>query len=411
MQFQDVPEQSPLLIIWFEPESNEALKYAKIVNMEENQQRETERRSKQRHARIMLERQVNKEVDEGYQHLKVKLKDMEQPSPEAQLLLNLKRQIKNDRDSDHEIVTVNSEQGEKDNETAKFIELKAHNDNQAPENTNKTPIARVLSVTTTLSAKDYYTRATTMTVTPVLETIQETQENPIENVTETPPATPPTRTKKKRAKTLLKKAIKKINWKKAATKCADQSQERAKELRVQSWFNELVDAEEEPKENELINGLVVLFGKCMKKFIKNDKITCNIPKLGRSGIWVGDGSDLTKEDKESQLYDEFEHFRQIIGKLFRIHLTQSSEQHVCLRRESFGSRSREDTMRNNQEDHFQKKRTMQEEKVPKRLKIQTNFQGQDATNAAQRGGAILDERTESLLLAGNRFTNVDEIMG
>ncbi|GJX15728.1 hypothetical protein Tco_0216560 [Tanacetum coccineum] len=66
--------------------------------------------------------------------------------------------------------------------------------------------------------------------------------------------------------------------------------ERAKELRVQSWFNELVDAEEEPKENELINGLVVLFGKCMKKFVKNDKITCNIPKLGRSGIWVGDGT-------------------------------------------------------------------------------------------------------------------------
>ncbi|GKC29973.1 hypothetical protein Tco_1037267 [Tanacetum coccineum] len=72
----------------------EAFKYAKLVNVEENQQRETERRSKQRHARIVLERQVNKEVDEGYQHLKVKLKDMEQPSPEAQLLLNLKRQIK-----------------------------------------------------------------------------------------------------------------------------------------------------------------------------------------------------------------------------------------------------------------------------------------------------------------------------
>ncbi|GJT11593.1 hypothetical protein Tco_0858635 [Tanacetum coccineum] len=41
-----------------------------------------------------MERQVNKEVDEGYEHLKVKLKAKQQPLPEAQLLLNLKKQGK-----------------------------------------------------------------------------------------------------------------------------------------------------------------------------------------------------------------------------------------------------------------------------------------------------------------------------
>nr|GEX03622.1 hypothetical protein [Tanacetum cinerariifolium] len=50
--------------------------------------------AKKRHVEIVLERQVNKEVAKGYQHLKIKLKAKEQPSPEAQLLLNLKIQSK-----------------------------------------------------------------------------------------------------------------------------------------------------------------------------------------------------------------------------------------------------------------------------------------------------------------------------
>ncbi|GKC28001.1 hypothetical protein Tco_1035295 [Tanacetum coccineum] len=49
--------------------------------------------------------------------------------------------------------------------------------------------------------------------------------------------------------------------------------ESAKELLVRSWFNELVDVEDEPKEQKLLNGSVVLFGKCMKKFLNKDKIT------------------------------------------------------------------------------------------------------------------------------------------
>ncbi|GJU31895.1 hypothetical protein Tco_1175484 [Tanacetum coccineum] len=45
---------------------DEAFEYAKQVSIEETEQRELKRRTKRRHARIMLERQVNKEVDEVY---------------------------------------------------------------------------------------------------------------------------------------------------------------------------------------------------------------------------------------------------------------------------------------------------------------------------------------------------------
>ncbi|GJR08437.1 hypothetical protein Tco_0791089 [Tanacetum coccineum] len=50
-------------------------------------------------------------------------------------------------------------------------------------------------------------------------------------------------------------------------------QKTAKELPEQSWFNELVDAKEELEENELQNGSVIRFGKCMKKFLNKYKIT------------------------------------------------------------------------------------------------------------------------------------------
>nr|GEY35164.1 hypothetical protein [Tanacetum cinerariifolium] len=52
-----------------------------------------------------------------------------------------------------------------------------------------------------------------------------------------------------------------------------QTNETTKELLVQSWFNELVNADEEPEEHELLNGLIVLFGKCINKFLHKDKIT------------------------------------------------------------------------------------------------------------------------------------------
>ncbi|GJY01691.1 hypothetical protein Tco_0359843 [Tanacetum coccineum] len=73
---------------------DQALEYVKLVNEEENQQREKERRSQHRHANLVIEKQVNKEIDEGYKHLKVKPKAQEQASPKARLLLNLKKQTK-----------------------------------------------------------------------------------------------------------------------------------------------------------------------------------------------------------------------------------------------------------------------------------------------------------------------------
>ncbi|GJS73404.1 hypothetical protein Tco_0706245 [Tanacetum coccineum] len=113
-----------------------------------------------------------------------------------------------------------------DNQTEDFV-IKPHD--KEPEQQTKVLPTLSLNVTTN-SAEDYtrylndpndvqisellnkplYTKATTMTVSPILETIYETQEQ----VTSTPPATPPKMIKKKRAKTLVAKAIKKKNdWK------------------------------------------------------------------------------------------------------------------------------------------------------------------------------------------------------
>ncbi|GJT11592.1 hypothetical protein Tco_0858634 [Tanacetum coccineum] len=50
-------------------------------------------------------------------------------------------------------------------------------------------------------------------------------------------------------------------------------QNTAAELSVQNWFNELVDAQEEPDEFEYKDGSMTLFGKHVKKIFKKDKIT------------------------------------------------------------------------------------------------------------------------------------------
>ncbi|GJX24377.1 hypothetical protein Tco_0228822 [Tanacetum coccineum] len=82
------------------PDPNEALEYAKLVNMEETQQRETKQRSKQRHARIVLERQVNKE-------LLLNLKRQSKESKKQSILEEFKRKPleedheDNDNDSEH----------------------------------------------------------------------------------------------------------------------------------------------------------------------------------------------------------------------------------------------------------------------------------------------------------------------
>ncbi|GJZ78296.1 hypothetical protein Tco_0642968 [Tanacetum coccineum] len=134
--------------------------------------------------------------------------------------------------SDEESDESDNDESDKDyendnNQTEDFV-MKPHD--KEPEQPPKEFPTPSHSVTTT-SAEDYTrylndlkdvqisellneplcTEATTMTVSPILETIHETQEQ----VTLTPPATPPTKIKKKRAKTLVAKAIKKKNdWKK-----------------------------------------------------------------------------------------------------------------------------------------------------------------------------------------------------
>ncbi|GKE11241.1 hypothetical protein Tco_1414792, partial [Tanacetum coccineum] len=135
-------------------------------------------------------------------HLKVKLKAKEQPSPEAQILLNLKDKTESERDSDHENSYNDSEHGDesdKSDNTTKFM-IKPHD--KEPEQPPKELQIQSPSVSRT-SAEDLtrylndpnevqmsellneplYNEDTTKTVTSLLETIQETQEHPAKNVT------------------------------------------------------------------------------------------------------------------------------------------------------------------------------------------------------------------------------------
>ncbi|GJY01689.1 hypothetical protein Tco_0359841 [Tanacetum coccineum] len=63
-----------------------------------------------------------------------------------------------------------------------------------------------------------------------------------------------------------------------------------KEFPKQSWYNDLVDAKEEPEEHELQNGSVAMFGKCMNKFLNKDNITkedleeADFPYLNQNNI-------------------------------------------------------------------------------------------------------------------------------
>ncbi|GJW40414.1 hypothetical protein Tco_0066259, partial [Tanacetum coccineum] len=58
-------------------DSDEATEYATQLSIDEHQQQEKESRTKHRHSGINIQKLVNKEVDEGYKHKKVKLKAKE----------------------------------------------------------------------------------------------------------------------------------------------------------------------------------------------------------------------------------------------------------------------------------------------------------------------------------------------
>ncbi|GJY10720.1 hypothetical protein Tco_0378905 [Tanacetum coccineum] len=117
---------------------------------------------------------------------------------------------------------------------------------------------------TELRNESLYTETTTMMVTPVLNIIHETQEeNPAEN--ERGDDVEEQRQEEELEHEVQSEVLGKHNL--------AVFQETTKELLVQSWFIELVDAEEEPEEHKLLNGLVVLFGKCMNKFLNKYNIT------------------------------------------------------------------------------------------------------------------------------------------
>ncbi|GJW65188.1 hypothetical protein Tco_0117072 [Tanacetum coccineum] len=211
---------------------DEALEYAKQVSIDETKKQEKERQTKHKHARIWLEQQVNKMVDEGYEHLKFKLKTNQQRSPEAMLLLNLKKQgkeskkqaileeikrkdtskglgapqespdhssssndsfesatddkTKSKRDSNHDDSKIDSEtrdESDKSNSNEENVE----SDESDKDFDNAEDYTRYLNdpkdvQMTELLNEPVQTKATIMTVTLILETIHETQEQRLTNL-------------------------------------------------------------------------------------------------------------------------------------------------------------------------------------------------------------------------------------
>ncbi|GJR60499.1 hypothetical protein Tco_1502661 [Tanacetum coccineum] len=78
---------------------NQALELDVLVSLEEHRKREEECRTKARHAALVLDKEVNKEVNEGFrEQMKLKLKVVEQITPDVQLLLDLKKDTQACRD-------------------------------------------------------------------------------------------------------------------------------------------------------------------------------------------------------------------------------------------------------------------------------------------------------------------------
>ncbi|GKA82798.1 hypothetical protein Tco_0789546 [Tanacetum coccineum] len=189
-------------------DQDEALEYAKPVNMEEIQQQEKERQSKQRHAGIMLERQVNKEVDED------KVKKARSKGFPKRSRGRLQEKTESDKDSEH---GDESGMSDYDEESVEFENDESDKDFDDDDDQAADFVIRPHDKESLLNEPSY-TEVTTVMVTPLLDTIHESQEDPAKNVTNTPAATTlPIKTKKKHAKILFQKAIQKKNdWKKAA---------------------------------------------------------------------------------------------------------------------------------------------------------------------------------------------------
>ncbi|GJT63505.1 hypothetical protein Tco_1007038 [Tanacetum coccineum] len=291
---------------------DEAFEYTKQISINETEKQEKERQTKHKHSGIMLEQQINKEVNKE----EIKRKDKGEGSgvaPESPDHISSSNdssksaaddKTESERESNHDDSENNFENGDEsdksnsEDESAKSDESYKDCDNDNDQNDDSVkkqePLPKSFATPSPIQ-----TEATTMTMSPILETIHETSEQ----VTKTPPTTPPTKikTNKKRAMNLVAKAVKKnIDWKedpedregekvrrggvkvlvslrlkiaKIKMNLYKLEEKSVEERLVQSWFNELVDAREEPEKHEYKDGSVTYFGKLVKKIFKKDKIT------------------------------------------------------------------------------------------------------------------------------------------
>ncbi|GJS02817.1 hypothetical protein Tco_0319325 [Tanacetum coccineum] len=73
-------------------------------------------------------------------------------------------------------------------------------------------------------------------------------------------------------------------------------------LPEQSWCNELVNADKEPEEHELQFGSIVMFGKCIKKFLNKDKITKADLKTIPTRYFFNNDLDYLRHGNEEKKY-------------------------------------------------------------------------------------------------------------
>ncbi|GJT38014.1 retrovirus-related pol polyprotein from transposon TNT 1-94 [Tanacetum coccineum] len=166
-------------------------------------------------------------------------------------------------------------------------------------------------------------------------------------------------------------------------------------------------------------------------------LTSSITILDAKDIWenvkmILEGSELTKDDRESQLYDEFEHFRQIKGEGIqgyynydgKVRVQQILDPLALVSDASAQQYPTQSSMSPNStepypSDNFQmdsgssstenliERHIARECPRPKRLQDSNYFKDKMLLMQAQENGAVLDEE-QSLFLAGEQVTNVDD---
>ncbi|GKA93187.1 reverse transcriptase domain-containing protein, partial [Tanacetum coccineum] len=168
---------------------NQTLDLAKSINIEENQKRDRERRSKVRHAPLVLEKEVTKEVEEGNtlgEGLCAVPNSPDHTDSSDNFIWDSTDdyKIKSDKDSDNGDYSDDSEKDSDAEYYNRFL-------NEPPE----VQMANVMN-------EPVYTQTQTLIVVPLFDTILETQEDDlVDQVMKSPPTattiTPPTKSKKK----------------------------------------------------------------------------------------------------------------------------------------------------------------------------------------------------------------------